>query len=73
MYKECIKVVPIPTERGFIIHFTSWVGLAATMKELYRQPLHYLTNVQIRKFDQMRFGADNEDVPLDTIIDPRKA
>ncbi|KAK6777787.1 hypothetical protein RDI58_024505 [Solanum bulbocastanum] len=32
------------------------------------QPLHYLTNVQMKKFDQMRHGADNEDVPLDTII-----
>ncbi|WMV50606.1 hypothetical protein MTR67_043991 [Solanum verrucosum] len=73
MYQEYMKVVPIPIERGFIIPFTSWVGLAATMKELYGPPLHYLTNVQIRKFDQMRLGVDNEDVRLDTIIDQSKA
>ncbi|KAH0722518.1 hypothetical protein KY290_005167 [Solanum tuberosum] len=65
--------VPMPTQRGFVIPFTSWVGFAASMKEFYGQPLHYLTNVQMKKFDQMRLGADNEDVPLDNIIDPGKA
>ncbi|KAG5580620.1 hypothetical protein H5410_051247 [Solanum commersonii] len=73
MYQEYMKVVPIPTERVFVIPFTLWVGLAATMKELYGHPLHCLTNVQMKKFDQMRLGADNEDVQLDTIIDTSKA
>lgn len=73
MYQEYMKVVPIPTQRGFIIPFTSWVGLAASMKELYGQPLHYLTNVHMKKLDQMRLGTDDEDFPLDTIIDPSKA
>ncbi|WMV50624.1 hypothetical protein MTR67_044009 [Solanum verrucosum] len=73
MYQEYMKVVPMPTQRGFVIPFTSWVGFAASMKEFYGQPLHYLTDVQMKKFDQMRLGADNEDVPLDTIIDPGKA
>ncbi|KAG5580657.1 hypothetical protein H5410_051284 [Solanum commersonii] len=61
---------PLRTQRGFVIRFTSWVGFAASMKEFYGQPLHYLTNVQMKKFDQMRLGADNEDVPLDTVINP---
>uniref|UniRef100_M1DJ63 Protein RDM1 n=2 Tax=Solanum tuberosum TaxID=4113 RepID=M1DJ63_SOLTU len=73
MYQEYMKVVPMPTQRGFVIPFTSWVGFATSMKEFYAKPLHYLTNVQMKKFDQMRLGADNEDVPLDTIIDPGKA
>ncbi|KAH0723850.1 hypothetical protein KY290_005199 [Solanum tuberosum] len=68
MYQEYMKVVPMPTQRGFVIPFTSWVGFAASMKEFYGQPRHYLTNVQMKKFDHMRLGADNEDVPLDTII-----
>ncbi|KAL3356317.1 hypothetical protein AABB24_017145 [Solanum stoloniferum] len=73
MYQEYMKVVPLPTQRGFVIPLTSWVGLASSMKELYGQPLHYLTNVHMKKLDSMRFGSDNEDVPLDTIIDPSKA
>ncbi|KAK6777790.1 hypothetical protein RDI58_024508 [Solanum bulbocastanum] len=73
MYQEYMKVVPLPPQRGFVIPFTSWVGLAASMKELYGQPLHYLTNVHMKKLDSMRFGSDDEDVPLDTIIDPSKA
>ncbi|WMV50628.1 hypothetical protein MTR67_044013, partial [Solanum verrucosum] len=72
MYQEYMKVVPMPTQRGFVIPFTSWVGFAASM-EFYGKPLHYLTNVQMKKFDQISLGADNEDVPLDTIIDPGKA
>ncbi|WMV50630.1 hypothetical protein MTR67_044015 [Solanum verrucosum] len=68
MYQEYMKVVHMPTQRGFVIPFTSWVGFATSMKEFYGQPLHYLTNVQMKKFDKMRLGADNEDVPLDTII-----
>ncbi|KAG5580656.1 hypothetical protein H5410_051283 [Solanum commersonii] len=68
MYQEYMKVVHMPTQHGFVIPFTSWVGFAASMKEFYGQPLYYLTNVQMKKFDQIRLGADNEDVPLDTII-----
>ncbi|KAK6777785.1 hypothetical protein RDI58_024503 [Solanum bulbocastanum] len=73
MYQEYMKLVPMPTQCGFVILFTSWVGFATSMKEFYGQPLHYLTNVQMKKFDQMRLGADNEDVPIDTIIDSGKA
>ncbi|KAK6777784.1 hypothetical protein RDI58_024502 [Solanum bulbocastanum] len=73
MYQEYMMVVPMPTQRGFVIHFISWVGFAASMKEFYGQPLHYLTNVQMKKFDQMRLCFDNEDVPLDTIINQGKA
>ncbi|KAK6777786.1 hypothetical protein RDI58_024504 [Solanum bulbocastanum] len=61
MYQEYMKVVPMPTQRGFGIPFTLWVGFTASMKEFYGQPLHYLTDVQMNKFDQMRLDVDNED------------
>ncbi|KAJ8555084.1 hypothetical protein K7X08_000019 [Anisodus acutangulus] len=73
MYQEYMQLVPLPTQRGSVIPFTSWVGLAASIKELYGQPLHYLTNVQMKQWDQKRYGADDEDIPLDTIIHPSKA
>lgn len=49
------------------------MGLAASLKRLYGQPLHYLTNVQMKQWDQMRIGGANEGVPLDTVIHPSKA
>ncbi|XP_070009265.1 protein RDM1-like isoform X1 [Nicotiana tabacum] len=73
MYQEYMQLVPIPTHRGSIIPFTSWAGLAASIKQLYGQPLHYLTNVHMKQWDQMRFGTNDDDVPLDTIIHPSKA
>ncbi|XP_059288847.1 protein RDM1-like [Lycium ferocissimum] len=73
MYQEYMQMIPLPTKRGFVTPFTSWAGLAASIKELYGQPLHYLTNIQMKQWDQKRFGADDEDVPLDTIIHPTKA
>lgn len=73
MYQEYMKLVPLPTERGYVIPFTSWVGLAASIKGLYGQPLHYLTNVKMQQWDEMRFGADEENISLDTFIHPSKA
>lgn len=73
MYQEYMKEIPVPTIRGSLIPFTSWTGLAKSIKQLYGQPLHYLTNVRIKQWDQMRVGADDEDTPLDSVIHPRKA
>ncbi|KAL8481711.1 hypothetical protein ACS0TY_028016 [Phlomoides rotata] len=72
-YQEYMKLIPIPTNRGSVIPFKSWVGLGSSIKQLYNQPLHYLTNVQLKKMDQERLGAEDEDVRLDTIIHPTKA
>uniref|UniRef100_A0A5B7BAH6 Protein RDM1 n=1 Tax=Davidia involucrata TaxID=16924 RepID=A0A5B7BAH6_DAVIN len=73
MYQEYMKHVPIPTHRGSVIPFTSWTGLAKSIKQLYGQPLHYLTNIRLKQWDQLRIGADDEDRPLDTVIHPCKA
>ncbi|XP_057485732.1 protein RDM1-like [Actinidia eriantha] len=73
MYQDYMKQVPIPTHRGSVIPFTSWTGLAKSVKQLYGQPLHYLTNILINQWDKMRIGCENEDTPLDTIIYPCKA
>ncbi|XP_070042344.1 uncharacterized protein [Nicotiana tomentosiformis] len=48
-------------------------GLAASIKKLYGQPLHYLTNLCMKQRDQMRVGADDEVDPLEMLIHPTKA
>ncbi|KAJ4722509.1 Protein RDM1 [Melia azedarach] len=73
MYQEYMKQLPIPTQRGSIIPFISWVGLGKSIKQLYQQPLHYLTNILLKRWDQLRFGSEDEHRPLDTIIHPCKA
>uniref|UniRef100_A0A1J3H776 Protein RDM1 n=1 Tax=Noccaea caerulescens TaxID=107243 RepID=A0A1J3H776_NOCCA len=73
MYQAYMNLIPIPTNRGSLIPFTSWVGLSISIKQLYGQPLHYLTNVLLRRWDQSRFGSDSEDQSLDSIIHPCKA
>ncbi|XP_064961070.1 protein RDM1-like isoform X1 [Musa acuminata AAA Group] len=73
MYQEYMGQIPIPAHRGSIIPFTSWQGLAKSVKLLYEQPLHYLTNILLKQWDQSRVGHDDEYRPLDTIIHPSKA
>ncbi|CAF1931085.1 hypothetical protein Bca4012_073176 [Brassica carinata] len=72
-YQGYMKELPLPTSRGSLIPFTSWVGLAMSIKELYGQPLHYLTNALLQRWDQARLGSDSEDQSLDLIIHPSKA
>lgn len=72
-YQGYMRELPLPTSRGSLIPFTSWVGLSMSIKELYGQPLHYLTNVLLQRWDQARLGADSEDQSLDLIIHPSKA
>ncbi|XP_010525215.1 PREDICTED: protein RDM1-like isoform X2 [Tarenaya hassleriana] len=73
MYQYYMKQIPIPTDRGSLIPFTTWVGLGNSIKQLYGQPLHYLTNVLLNRWDQSRVGSEAEHQPLDTIIHPSKA
>ncbi|KAL0284607.1 UNVERIFIED_CONTAM: protein RDM1 [Sesamum calycinum] len=72
-YQDYMKLIPIPTKRGTVIPYTSWTGLGNSMKKIYEQPLHYLTNIHLKRLDQERLGAEDEDVPLDMIIHPSKA
>lgn len=73
LYQGYMKQIPIPTHRGSLIPFTSWMGLGKSIKQMYGQPLHYLTNVQLKQWDQLRIGSEDEDRPLDTIVHPSKA
>ncbi|XP_071732876.1 protein RDM1-like [Rutidosis leptorrhynchoides] len=73
MYQDYMKQIPIPAQRGSVISFTSWSSLAKSMKQLYWQPLHYLTNVRVKEWDQMRSDDVINGEPLDTIIHPCKA
>ncbi|XP_022872480.1 protein RDM1-like isoform X1 [Olea europaea var. sylvestris] len=73
VYQEYMNLIPVPTLRGSLIPFTSWIGLGRSMKQLYGQPLHYLTNISLKQWDQSRIGAKNEQIPLDTLIHPCKA
>ncbi|KAK7366570.1 hypothetical protein VNO80_08563 [Phaseolus coccineus] len=73
MYQDYMKQIPIPSHRGSVIPFTSWMGLGRSMKQLYGQPLHYLTNILLKQWDQLRIGSEDEYKPLDIIIHPHKA
>lgn len=73
MYQEYMKQIPVPLHRGSTIPYNSWTQLGASIKELYEQPLHYLTNILLKQWDQLRFEMEDEYKPLDTIIHPVKA
>ncbi|KMZ64644.1 Protein RDM1 [Zostera marina] len=73
MYQEYMNNIPIPLPHKSIIPCTSWEGLGNSVKQLYGQPLHYLTNALLRQWDRMRIESENEFQPLDTIIHPSKA
>ncbi|KAL2503469.1 Protein RDM1 [Abeliophyllum distichum] len=72
-YQEYMNQIRVPTLRGSLIPFTSWIGLGRSIKQLYGQPLHYLTNICLKQWDQSRIGAEDEQIPLDTTIHPYKA
>jgi hypothetical protein len=73
MYQQYMKLIPVPPYQGSVIPFTSWMGLGRSMKLLYKQPLHYLTNVLLKRWDQQRIGSDDGHRPLDAIIHPVRA
>lgn len=73
MYQDYMRHIPIPVQRGSAIPFSSWAGLGKSMKQLYQQPLHYLTNILLNKWDQQRIGSEDEHTPLDIMIHPCKA
>ena len=74
-YQEYMKQIPVPPTRGSgsDVVFITWEGLAKSMKELYGQPLHYLTHFLVKQWDQSRIGNEDEDTPMDNIINPFKA
>ncbi|WVZ79320.1 hypothetical protein U9M48_026914, partial [Paspalum notatum var. saurae] len=73
MYQQYMKHIPVPACSDSVIPFTSWLGLARSLKQLYEQPLHYLTNVLLKRWDQQRIGSGDEHRRLDAIIHPVRA
>ncbi|CAL1396625.1 unnamed protein product [Linum trigynum] len=73
MYQNYMQELPIPSLRGSVIPCSSWMELGRSMKQLYGQPLHYLTNIILKRWDQLRTGTENQHQPLDLIIHPSKA
>ncbi|KAK1259703.1 Protein RDM1 [Acorus gramineus] len=73
MYHEYMMLIPIPINRGSVIPFTTWQGLARSLKQLYGQPLHYLTNILLKQWDKSRIEVDEEHQRLDDLIHPCKA
>ncbi|KAG0485536.1 hypothetical protein HPP92_009615 [Vanilla planifolia] len=73
MYQDYMKSIPIPTFSGSVIPFVSWQGLASSLKQLYGQPLHYLTNLLLKQWDRERLGSETEHQSLDSIVHCVKA
>ncbi|CAN0857054.1 Protein RDM1 [Linum grandiflorum] len=73
MYQEYMKALAVPSLRGSVIPCSSWMELGRSMKQLYGQPLHYLTNLNLRRWDDLRTGTEHQHQPLDFIIHPSKA
>ncbi|GAV68880.1 DUF1950 domain-containing protein, partial [Cephalotus follicularis] len=69
-YQEYMKQFPIPTSvHESPIAFNTWQDLAKSMKKMYGQPLHYLTHLLLKQWDDTK----DENKPLDTIIHRAKA
>ncbi|GAV68879.1 DUF1950 domain-containing protein, partial [Cephalotus follicularis] len=73
-YQEYMKQFPIPTSvHESLAAFNTWQDLGKSMKKIYGQPLHYLTHLRLKQWDDSRIGNKDENKPLDTIIHRAKA
>ncbi|KAF3783365.1 RDM1 protein [Nymphaea thermarum] len=73
IYQEHMKGIPLPTDHQAVIPCVTWQGLAKSIKRIYGQPLHYLTNVLMKQWDLARMETDDYHWPLEYIIHPCKA
>jgi len=72
-YQEKMEKKSIPRHGSKEMVVVSWKGLAKTLKTLYGQPLHYLTQKLCKEWDKSRFGSDNEEKPLNAMFSWREA
>ncbi|WKA00917.1 hypothetical protein VitviT2T_019233 [Vitis vinifera] len=73
-YQQYMKQLPIPSKRCEThIPNITWRELGNSMKQLYGQPLHYLTNLMLQRWDDSRIGSENEHRPMHSIIEPSVA
>ncbi|XVE99564.1 hypothetical protein REPUB_Repub03eG0210000 [Reevesia pubescens] len=76
-YQECMKQLPVPVslESSSVLPFITWQKLAESMKQKYEQPLHYLTHVLLKQWDESRARSNNNELmkPIGNVIHPSKA
>ncbi|WVZ06373.1 hypothetical protein V8G54_019719 [Vigna mungo] len=72
-YQKKMEKKSIPRERLKEMVVVNWRGLAKTMKTLYGQPLHYLTEELCKEWDKSRIGSKNEEKALNSILSWREA
>ncbi|CAJ1842049.1 unnamed protein product [Sphenostylis stenocarpa] len=73
-YQKQMEKKPVPTHRlNHDIVVVNWKGLGKTLKTLYGEPLHYLTQNVCKEWDKSRFGSENEEKPLNVILSWREA
>ncbi|EPS63778.1 hypothetical protein M569_11007, partial [Genlisea aurea] len=72
-YQDYMSLIPIPMERGTLLPCQTWWDLGNSLKKMYGQPLHYLTNVHLNYLDRHRIGSKDEHVPLYMTLHPAKA
>lgn len=74
-YQEYMEQVPIPESRGADIPFVTWVGLAKSIQEFYKQQLHYSTHLLLTLWDQSMVdgGREEQNKTVGSIMDPKKA
>lgn len=78
-YQEYMKQLPVPDalelSSSSVLPFITWQGLAESMKHKYEQPLHYLTHILLRQWDESRDSTKNNESikPIGNVIHPSKA
>lgn len=70
-----MKRTPIPKVlQSSELPFITWHGLAKFMRKFHAQPLHYLTYVLTKQWDQSRSsGYQDQETPMNKIIPSSKA
>ncbi|XP_021296080.1 protein RDM1-like [Herrania umbratica] len=79
-YQEYMKQLPVPdalesSSSSSVLPFITWQGLAESMKHKYEQPLHYLTHILLKQWDESRDSTKNNEPikPIGNVIHPSKA
>ncbi|GAB4827466.1 hypothetical protein Ancab_034350 [Ancistrocladus abbreviatus] len=58
IYQQHMKRILLPKPSGFAAKYNTWVELAMSIEEFYKQPLHYLTFVLLKQWDELRDGKE---------------
>ncbi|MFQ6652958.1 hypothetical protein Gotur_024593 [Gossypium turneri] len=86
-YQEYMKKFPVPEPISVSVSletssFITWEKLGESMKQKYEQPLHYLTQILLKQWDESSGnGINNNNIevmimkkqPIGNVIDPRTA